>query len=72
MAAHVSSTASRQQASIHPGLIALAVFTLPTALISTWRPAVELETEEAGAPANRLARHLFDVDRRRRRPRSRA
>jgi len=45
--------------SIHPALALLAVFALPTVLTSTWRPGVERATEERGAPANRLARHLF-------------
>jgi ATP-binding cassette subfamily B protein len=48
-------------ASIHPALVLLAAFALPTVLTSTWRPAVERAAEERGAPANRLARHLFDV-----------
>jgi ATP-binding cassette subfamily B protein len=47
--------------SIHPALAALAAFALPTVLTSTWRPGVERAAEERGAPANRLARHLFDV-----------
>jgi ATP-binding cassette subfamily B protein len=47
--------------SIHPALAALALFALPTALTSTWRPAVERAAEERGASATRLARHLFDV-----------
>src|SRR5438046_1819824 len=45
--------------SIHPALLLLAVFALPTVLTSTWRPAVERAAWERGAPANRLARHLF-------------
>jgi len=48
-------------ASVHPALIALALFALPTVLVSTWRPAIERAAEERGAPANRLARHLFDL-----------
>jgi ATP-binding cassette, subfamily B, bacterial len=47
--------------SIHPALALLAVFALPTVLTSTWRPGVERASEERGASANRLARHLFDV-----------
>ncbi|MEX1103672.1 MAG: ABC transporter ATP-binding protein, partial [Dehalococcoidia bacterium] len=47
--------------SIHPALALLAVFALPTVLTSTWRPGVERAAEEKGAPANRLARHLFQV-----------
>src|SRR5882672_7606997 len=46
-------------ASIHIGLVLLAVFALPTVLTSTWRPAVERAAQERGAQANRLARHLF-------------
>jgi ATP-binding cassette subfamily B protein len=45
--------------SIHPALALLAVFALPTVLTATWRPGVERAAEEIGAPANRLARHLF-------------
>jgi ATP-binding cassette subfamily B protein len=45
--------------SIHPGLVALAVFALPTVFTSTWRPGVERTAEERGAGAGRLARHLF-------------
>jgi ATP-binding cassette subfamily B protein len=48
-------------ASIHPALVLLAVFALPTVLASTWRPAVERAAQERGAQANRLARHLFTV-----------
>src|SRR6266566_4736313 len=46
-------------ASIHPALVLLAVFALPTVLTSTWRPAVERAAWERGAPFSRLARHLF-------------
>jgi ATP-binding cassette subfamily B protein len=46
-------------ASIHVGLILLAVFALPAFFTSTWRPAVERAARERGAQANRLARHLF-------------
>jgi ATP-binding cassette subfamily B protein len=46
-------------ASIHPALLLLAVFAVPTVLTSTWRPGVERAAHERGAPANRLARHLF-------------
>jgi ATP-binding cassette, subfamily B, bacterial len=45
--------------SIHPALALLAVFALPAAITSTWRPGVERVAEERGAPADRLARHLF-------------
>src|SRR5438876_5475040 len=45
--------------SIHPALVLLAAFALPTVLTSTWRPAVERAAHERAAPFNRLARHLF-------------
>src|SRR4030088_556737 len=37
-------------ASIHPALILLAVFAIPTVLTSTWRPAGEGSAQERGAP----------------------
>jgi ATP-binding cassette subfamily B protein len=46
-------------ASIHPALVLLAVFAVPTVLTSTWRPAVERAAQEQSAQSNRLARHLF-------------
>src|SRR6202453_4769983 len=45
--------------SVHPALSLLALFALPTVLASAWRPGVERAAEERGAPAKRLARHLF-------------
>jgi ATP-binding cassette, subfamily B, bacterial len=45
--------------SIHPALILLAAFALPTVYTSTWRPAVERNAWEGRAYAHRLARHLF-------------
>ena len=48
-------------ASIHPALMLLAVFAIPTVLTSTWRPAVERYAQESGAQSNRLARHLFNI-----------
>jgi ATP-binding cassette subfamily B protein len=47
--------------SVHPGLVLLAVFALPTALTSTWRPRVERKVQERSAQSNRLAGHLFTV-----------
>jgi ATP-binding cassette subfamily B protein len=47
--------------SIHPALALLALFAAPTVVTSTWRPAVERGAYERGAPAGRLARHLFDT-----------
>src|SRR5262250_3273179 len=46
-------------ASIHPALVLLAIFAVPTVLTSTWRPGVERSAQERGTQANRLARHLF-------------
>jgi ATP-binding cassette, subfamily B, bacterial len=48
-------------ASIHPALILLIVFTLPTLYTSTWRPAVERRVEEEAIANSRLARHLFTL-----------
>jgi ATP-binding cassette subfamily B protein len=48
-------------ASIHPALLLLAVFALPTVMTSAWRPAVERAAQERAAQAHRLARHLFTV-----------
>ena len=47
--------------SVHPLLVLLAVFAIPTVLTSGWRPAVERVAQERGAQAGRLARHLFDL-----------
>ncbi|MBA2555301.1 MAG: ABC transporter ATP-binding protein, partial [Geodermatophilaceae bacterium] len=48
-------------AAIHPALVLLVVFALPTVLSSTWRPAVERRTEERSAQHSRLAEHLFTI-----------
>jgi ATP-binding cassette, subfamily B, bacterial len=48
-------------ASIHPALMLLAVFAVPTVLTSTWRPAIERYAQESRAQSNRLARHLFTI-----------
>jgi ATP-binding cassette subfamily B protein len=48
-------------ASIHPSLVLLALFALPTVLTSSWRPAVERQAQERGARFNRLSRHLFTL-----------
>src|SRR6202140_2993584 len=47
--------------SVHPALVLLAVFAVPTVLSSTWRPAVERAAFERGASSERLGRHLFSV-----------
>jgi ATP-binding cassette subfamily B protein len=48
-------------ASIHPALVLLAVFAVPTVITSTWRPVVERAAQERAAQSNRLARHLFTI-----------
>ncbi len=48
-------------ASIHPALVVLALFALPTVVTSTWRPGVERAALEGGAQSGRLSRHLFVV-----------
>lgn len=47
--------------AVHPALVLLALFALPTVLTSTWRPAVERSAYERGAASDRLARHLFTM-----------
>ena len=47
--------------SIHPALLVLAIFALPTVLTSSWRPSVERTAYERGAAFSRLAQHLFDI-----------
>ncbi len=47
--------------SIHPALLLLTLFALPTVLTSTWRPAVERAAHESAARFHRLARHLFQT-----------
>jgi ATP-binding cassette subfamily B protein len=48
-------------ASIHPAILLLVVFAVPTVLTSTWRPQVERAAQERGAQSSRLARHLFNI-----------
>jgi len=48
-------------ASVHPALLLLAVFAIPTVWTSAWRPEVERAAQEKGAPASRLSRHLFTL-----------
>ena len=48
-------------ASVHPALVLLAVFAVPTVVTATWRPAVERVVQERSAQAGRLARHLFTI-----------
>jgi ATP-binding cassette subfamily B protein len=46
---------------VHPALLLLGVFALPTAIASFWRPDVERKAQERGAQAERLSRHLFNL-----------
>ncbi len=46
---------------VHPALLLLGVFALPTAVASFWRPDVERKAQEGGAQAERLWRHLFQL-----------
>jgi ATP-binding cassette subfamily B protein len=48
-------------ASVHPALVLMAVFAVPTVMTSTWRPAVERAVLERVAQPARLARHLFTL-----------
>ena len=45
--------------SIHPALVLLTLFALPTVVSSSWRPAVERRAQQLAAPSDRLSRHLF-------------
>jgi ATP-binding cassette subfamily B protein len=47
--------------SIHPALVLLGLFAIPTVLVSSWRAGVERATEEAASPGMRRSRHLFDL-----------
>lgn len=46
-------------ATIHPALMLLALFAIPTVVVASWRPGVQQQVEEGVASHNRLARHLF-------------
>ncbi|MEP7344679.1 MAG: ABC transporter ATP-binding protein [Gemmatimonadaceae bacterium] len=46
-------------ASIHPALVLLILFAIPTVFAATSRPAAERAIEERNAPHDRRARHLF-------------
>jgi ATP-binding cassette, subfamily B, bacterial len=48
-------------ASIHPVLLLLALFAVPTVLSASRRPAVERQVEERFAAHSRLAEHLFST-----------
>jgi ATP-binding cassette subfamily B protein len=46
---------------VHPALLLLAVFALPSAMAAFWRPDVENRAYEQGAQDQRLSLHLFDL-----------
>ena len=48
-------------ASIHPALVLLALFAIPTVATSSWRPGIERDAQERGAQSDRLNRHFFTV-----------
>jgi ATP-binding cassette subfamily B protein len=48
-------------ASIHPALLLLIAFAIPTLATSSWRPAVEREAQQRGQQPDRLSRHLFNL-----------
>jgi ATP-binding cassette subfamily B protein len=45
--------------SVDPALALLVLFAIPSVVGSSWRPAVEREAQQRGAPSQRLAAHLF-------------
>lgn len=47
--------------SVHPALIVLALFAVPTVVVSAWRAGVERAAEERAAPFSRRTRHFYDV-----------
>ncbi len=46
---------------VHPALVLLVLFAVPTVVSATWRPGVERAAEERAAPHQRRARHLFTL-----------
>lgn len=48
-------------AVIHPALLALALFAIPSLSSSLWRAGLERNVQEKYASADRLAHHLFDI-----------
>ena len=48
-------------ATIHPALVLLLLFAIPTVAMATWRPGIERKVEERAAPHQRRARHLFTL-----------
>jgi ATP-binding cassette, subfamily B, bacterial len=45
--------------TVSPWMLALALFALPTVLVSAWRSGAVRKAEEAAAPDQRLYRHFF-------------
>jgi ATP-binding cassette subfamily B protein len=48
-------------ASIHPVLVLLTLFALPTTVTATWRAGAERRADDKAAPHMRLGRHLFEL-----------
>src|SRR6202035_3087421 len=48
-------------ASVHPALILLFVFAVPTVLTSTWPPAIDRSAQERRSQTRPLAHHLFTI-----------
>ena len=46
---------------IHPALVLLALFAIPSLSSSIWRAGLERDVQEQNAPADRLAHHYFDI-----------
>ncbi|HEX7168409.1 MAG TPA: ABC transporter ATP-binding protein [Acidimicrobiales bacterium] len=47
--------------SIHPAMVVLVVFAVPTVVVSSWRSGVQRKVDERAAPDMRLARHFFTL-----------
>ena len=47
--------------SVHPALLGLLLFAVPTVIASTWRAGVERRAEEGVAQYRRAARHFYDL-----------
>jgi ATP-binding cassette, subfamily B, bacterial len=48
-------------ASVHPALVLLTLFAVPTTITATWRAGAERRADGEAAPHMRLARHLFEL-----------
>jgi ATP-binding cassette subfamily B protein len=47
--------------SVHPALVGLLLFAVPTLMTSTWRAGIERKVEERTAYLRRNARHFYDL-----------